>query len=105
MNRTFWALVAIFLSCIVIFIFVLPPAGPDEAIDQQAGYKTYAKEISGSWDNITSKYGIPGSLDVDLFIPAIVGFAGIGMVLGTDIWMRRRNKDAIKRFFSHFKNK
>jgi|GEM_PF-5152919 len=104
-NRTFWVLIIVLAASTALFVFAVPSGSPVITGSSRKGFDSYTKEVSGSWDKMTDKYGGPKAFEADLFLPVLVGMAGFGVVFGTNFWMKRRNRDAIERFFSHFKNK
>jgi hypothetical protein len=105
LNRTFWILVIALGISVVLFTFVVPSGRSDLKGASKSSHDSYAQELSKAWDKMADKYGAREPVSFDPFVPALFGIVGFAVVFGTNFWMKRRNRDAIERFFSHFKDK
>lgn len=104
-NRTVWVLIAALILGGIVFIFVIPEGGPDRSEKTGASFDVYSKEVSESWDKLSDRYDVPKPVEIDIFSLSLLGICGVGTIAGINFWLKRRNRDVIERFFSHFKDK
>lgn len=89
----------------VVFFAEGPSVSPKEApVASQNRTLKDADEISSIWNDQASRYIKISLPAADLKAPFAAALIGIGVIIGTDMFVRRKADNAVKRFVSKNKN-
>lgn len=106
MDHAKWAVLAfVSAACLFVAFFAAGPSVSvkDAPVASQNRSIKDADEISYIWEKNVSRYIKVGMPEVDPTVPIAAVFIGVGVIIGTDMFVRRKADNVIKRFRS--KNK